>query len=481
MQMLKQGGGNATPPSPQQSGGDLESSLMAPQSPQPQQSQGDPLTAALMNGPAPQQAPQSQQPQQGQQQPPDTPTDMSNPANNAQNAGPVKAGLRHVLAGILQNFSYGAGQSMIKASGGETDAEQAVRLATTAHINAQTQLAQQQANMLPYQPQGPNGPTVYLPQKMYSDIEKQRIANQGKQDVANTNKRYVSTPQGLYDTQTKDANGFPSLTPNSGSGITITPEMTDQYPIPKEFVGRQIKLTDLAALERGAAFQNQMVQTSSGPIMVNRSSAQATPITGPGGQRYSPPALANPREIADVDNPGQTKIVSGAQAMGQPGPNSASVQVPKRAEIAEVPTAIGNQKVAFSTAIAHADLLRQSMAALNNGDVQALNSLSNRFKNEFGVAGPVTAQAIADAYQREVTSVLSKGHMTDSEIASVGKTINPSRQNSAQVDSVLSAYQALAQSKMNQLDQQTQTAVQKSQPKKPGAGFDWSSAPKVKQ
>jgi hypothetical protein len=73
------------------------------------------------------QPPSMQQPQQAQP-----------PANNAQNAGPVKTGLRHVLLGVLQSFSYGAGQAALKASGLETDAEKTARLTTQAHMQADT-------------------------------------------------------------------------------------------------------------------------------------------------------------------------------------------------------------------------------------------------------------------------------------------------------------------------------------------------------
>lgn len=239
--------------------------------PNQQQQQPDPLTASLMNGPSQQQQPQAQ-PDQSQQP----------PANNSQNAGPVKSGLRSVLAQMLSNFSYGAGQSMIKASGGETDAERATRLAQTANLNAHTQLLQQQSQMTPVQPYGPQGPTIYMPAASAAGLMKQIIANQGKTDVAGINKRFVTTPQGLYDTQTRDAQGMPTLIPNSGAGVTITPEMTQQYPIPKEFIGKQIKLTDLSALERGSAFTNQMIQTADGPVVVPKTGpnmAQATPVT----------------------------------------------------------------------------------------------------------------------------------------------------------------------------------------------------------
>lgn len=88
--------------------------------------------------------PSFMQPPQPQQPP---------PANNAENAGPVKAGLRSVLSGVLKSFSYNAGQSMIKAAGGETDAERATRLAQTGYLNAQTDESNQRAQLYGIQSQ----------------------------------------------------------------------------------------------------------------------------------------------------------------------------------------------------------------------------------------------------------------------------------------------------------------------------------------
>jgi len=191
------------------------------------------------------------------------------------------------------------------------------------------------------------------------------------------------------------------------------------------------------------------------------------------------PSLGGIQEIADPNNPGETTFTtkSGAIQSGASGPQSASVQVPRAAAKAEVPTGIGNQKVAFTTAIQHADLLRAAARALNNGDEQTLNALKNRFKDEFGSTGPITASVISDAYGREVTSMLSKGHMTDSEISTVGSTVNPTRQNFAQTDAVLGAYQALAQSKMNMLNQQKTSAIKQSQ--KPNATPNASKGIKI--
>jgi hypothetical protein len=282
--------------------------------------------------------------------------------------------------------------------------------------------------------------------------------------VAGINKRFITVPSvGLYDTQTK------SMIPNTAQGITITPELATKYNLPAEFVGKPLNLQNLASVQRSSVFENTPEMTAEGPIVVNRRTATAVPVKGPGGQRYSPPSMATPQQVADPNNPGQTTFVRKSEAFGQAGPQSASVQVPKQAMKAEVPTKIGDQKVAFTTMIQHAALLREATHALANGDMQTLNALQNKFKTEFGSAGPVTASAIADAYKGEVSNVINKGHITDQGNEKIAHTLEPNRQNYAQMDSVLGAYQSLAQSKMNMLGQQEQSAVNQSQIKKPGA------------
>lgn len=139
----------------------------------------------------------------------------------------------------------------------------------------------------------------------------------------------------------------------------------------------------------------------------------------------------------------------------------------------EVPKNIGDQKVAFNTAISHADLLQKAADALKNGDQQTLNSLSNRFANEFGSAGQVNAQAIANAYSREVTKMLSGGHLTDSEIGATGKTLDPNSQSPEQIKGVLETYKSLAQSKLKNLTDQESAALHRgSQPSAAQQGGD---------
>jgi hypothetical protein len=335
--------------------------------------------------------------------------------------------------------------------------------AQTGALKAQSQLIQT-----------PNGPIplwlakTVLPAQIKGQAETgaAQIGATSRENVAGTQQqtqqqihRYVPTPVGLFDTQTRQ------VIPETENGIVVTPEIAADHNLPKEFIGKPMKLTDLSSIQRSDVFQNVPQMTAQGPIITNRKTSTATPVVGPGGQRYSPPALASPREVADVNNPGQTITMSGAQAIGQPGVQSASVQVPKKAAAAEVPTQIGNLKVAFTTMFQHAELLRQAVKALGNGDQQTLSGLKNRFKNEFGYSGPITAEAIADAYKGEVSNVINKGHITDTGSEKVAHTLNPNKQNYQTMDSVLAAYQSLAQSKMNMLNQQKNAAVNASQPK----------------
>ncbi len=340
---------------------------------------------------------------------------------------------------------------------------------------AQTALTQQQSQLVPTQwgmmppglakillPAGIKSQTAETVQGMKGQTAEsvQQQKGQTAESVAGINKRFIPVEGvGLFDTNSR------TVVPGTSSSVTITPEIAKDYSLPPEFQGKPMKLSDLNAFR----FQNVPEMTAQGPVIINRNTATAKPVSGPEGQRYSPPAMAGPQQVADPNNPGQTTFVSKGQSFGMAGPQSASVQVPRQAMKAEVPTKIGDQKVAFTTMIQHAALLREATHALANGDMQTLNGLENRFKNEFGSAGPITASAIADAYKGEVSNVINKGHITDQGNERIAHSLDPNKQNYAQMDSVLGAYQSLAQSKMNMLGKQTKSAVAASQPTKRNA------------
>jgi hypothetical protein len=324
--------------------------------------------------------------------------------------------------------------------------------------------------------QTPNGPIpawlakTVLPAQIKGAAETgaAQIGATSRENVAGTQQqtqqqihRYIPVPGvGLFDTQTRQA------IPETEQGITITPEIAKDHNLPDSFIGKPMSLQQLAAVQRSDVFQNAPMMTAQGPVVVNRKTSTATPVTGPGGQQYSPPALASPREVADVNNPGQTITMSGGQAIGQPGVQSASVQVPKKAAEAEVPTQIGNQKVAFTTAIQHADLLGQVATALKNGDVRTLAGLKNRFKTEFGATNLNDFNVVANAYNNEINKILGGGNATIEDLKTSGATL-PSNANIDTLMSAIGNYKKLAQSKMNMLDKQKQNAINQSQPNKP--------------
>lgn len=205
-------------------------------------------------------------------------------------------------------------------------------------------------------------------------------------------------------------------------------------------------------------------------------------------QRGASFAQNRPEEVVrDPNNPGVVTYAPASEAMAQglQAPQSAGTVAAKKTLTSATSGPIAQQSTAFQTAIQHGQLLRTAITALSNGDQTTLNSLKNKFKAEFGVSGPITAEAIADAYGREITSVLSKGHMTDSEIGTVGRTLNVNRQSPQQSLAVIDAYTNLAQSKMNILQQQTQRGMQ-GKPNFPQSGANVNDligkyAPKPKQ
>lgn len=303
-----------------------------------------------------------------------------------------------------------------------------------------------------------------------------RLGIAGKQaDITKTQAETAALPakQALEEAQTlasryKEDPGSGALidlqtmqTVNGGNLIPVqSKELAGVLNVP---VGTKVPIARAQKAATLLATGATTVPTDEGVFDYNRITGNMKKLGGNPRNVFSPANRFG--EFVDPNDPQNTVITTYGQAakQGMSGTKSTGFKVEQRAGLQEVPTKIGDQKVAFTTAIQHADLLRQAVRGLANGDQQTLNDLKNRFKNEFGSSGPVTAQAVADAYQREVTSILSKGHMTNEEIRSVGKTLNPNKQNWNQIDSVLGAYQSLAQSKMNMLNQQKTSAIKQSQ------------------
>lgn len=166
-------------------------------------------------------------------------------------------------------------------------------------------------------------------------------------------------------------------------------------------------------------------------------------------------------QITDPDRPGEFiyKPVGQAARDKSSSAQSASGTVPKKV-LEWATTGKGGEEInSFNTALQHADLLKEAAIRLQNGDTRWLNDKKNEFKSAFGDPNLTTARAIANAYSREVTKMLSSGHMTDSEIGSAEATL-PLDANIETIESVLDAYKALAGSKMQQRYNQYQQGLQ---------------------
>lgn len=204
------------------------------------------------------------------------------------------------------------------------------------------------------------------------------------------------------------------------------------------------------------------INTEEGVYDYNRNTGQKTRLGANPRNVFAPQNRII--QVADPDHPGQTMYVTAGTAVNQgyAGTQSASLVVPKNVLKWATTGEGGKMAGAFNTAMQHADLLEQALTALGNGDTRALNSMKNSFKTAFGSSDMTNFQAIANAYSREITKMLSAGHLTDSEISSAEATL-PANASPEQIQGAIQAYRALAGSKMNILYDQFQKGM-KGQP-----------------
>ncbi|HEY1965414.1 MAG TPA: hypothetical protein VGG59_10810 [Acidobacteriaceae bacterium] len=250
------------------------------------------------------------------------------------------------------------------------------------------------------------------------------------------------------------------------SRVEVTPEFGREWGIPQEYWGKQMKLTELASFNRSLGSTQTVVPSEYGAVLANKLTGKGTLITDSGGQPIRPVSWGQIEEAPDEANPGQTHYVLKGNLQGQPGMGSASYQVPLQVAKAEAPTKIGDQMVAFDAMIKHGRMLLTAARALQNDDQQTLNGIQNIFHNEFGGSGPVTAEAIADAYKGEVSYVLNKGHLTDTGNEKVAHTLDPTHQSPQQISDVVAAYLNLAQAKMDAVTGQAEAAITRATPQK---------------
>lgn len=103
-------------------------------------------------------------------------------------------------------------------------------------------------------------------------IKTAQIGAEAKENVADTGAdvkrelgRYKAVPGvGLFDTTTQQ------VIPGTAQGVILTADMAKSYDIPQDFIGKPVKLTDLAAKERADNGNLALTQGAKGPALVNK-------------------------------------------------------------------------------------------------------------------------------------------------------------------------------------------------------------------
>ena len=389
--------------------------------------------------------------------------------NTGQPTRPVSRGdaTLEFLGNFLSNMSAGLAQSghgpgaNLRGAGAAMQAPyqralQGYQLGQQQQLQ-ESQIAEQQARtaQLSNIVQTPYGP---MSQGLAMKVLPAAIGKEGKVEAAQAQKRFMSTPFGMFDAQSGTYVGGPS----GSNAVQVTPAIAEDYSLPKELVGKTITPQTLAQFMRSQAVGTRTVMGAEGPAMVSTIGPNRGQTTNLGlGNPAAAARMAGPVQVADPNNPGQTKWMTARDAvrMGMAGPGSASVTVPRQVMNWATSGKGGEEINAFNTALQHADLLEQAAVALHNGDQRTLAGLNNRMKTEFGSADVTNFQVIANAYTREVTKMLSSGHMTDQEVAQQGATL-PANASPEQIIGAVNSYRALATSKMNMRYNQYQQGLQ---------------------
>lgn len=253
--------------------------------------------------------------------PPVPPTPPNNPSQPS--ADPQQQRLQGVK-GYLSNILYGVGEGMKAHLGMETDAQKQQRIFTQSlqqqkfnldQQNIQSEILQRAAQVKQMQS------LVTMPggYQVPFALAKPYLEAQAKVTAAQIGKRFVVQPNvGMWDTQ---AEGGPKILPGSDAqGVTVTPDIANEYHMPQQMVGTHVPLGQFASYERAGAMW--------APNVTNRQEV---------------------KEVSDPNNPGSTQLVtvpvsSTAQRVS---PTGGAVTTPGQAAAPNiVPSAPNQNKVA---------------------------------------------------------------------------------------------------------------------------------------
>lgn len=152
-------------------------------------------------------------------------------------------------------------------------------------------------------------------------------------------------------------------------------------------------------------------------------------------------------------NPAVTAAIMGRVYEMNPGYDAKQYQAANRAVTAFDTGKQGDQVRSFNTSIAHLNTLQQLAGALGNGDIKAVNSISNTFKDQFGKPAPTNFDAAKNIVGDEIIKAIigGGGALADRENAQN----QVSRANSpAQLAGVIQTYKNLMAGQLVSLKKQ---------------------------
>lgn len=231
--------------------------------------------------------------------------------------------------------------------------------AAVQNQQAEAQLKTAQAGQLQNTIQTPLGPmNPALAEKMFAA----QAGAQSKVEAAGVQKRYIPTPSGLYDTQTK------SMAAGQAGGVTVTKDIASQYNIPEQLIGKNIPISQFASMERGGAMDMATVQGAAGPAIVQKTTGKVTPLN------LGPPSMGG---LAIVSGDNGIQYVPKSQAVGQtPG---AALGATERVNVQKNDVALQNAIPRVKGMLENSGVLSSmidagkiSLAVGANGDLQAV-------------------------------------------------------------------------------------------------------------
>lgn len=181
--------------------------------------------------------------------------------------------------------------------------------------------------------------------------------------------------------------------------------------------------------------------------------------TQPGIARAQAFAMFRPVKIVDDD--GNEHYQYAGEAIKSGANTAGSMNFKTAAAMAKFMTSGkgGNTMTAYRTATDHLDLLGQAADALDNGDVQSINRLSNAWKEQTGQAGPTNFNSVKAMLSGELANVAKVTGATDSEIATAKEQINRAA-SPEQLRGVIETNQDLMDQKAKEMFEQYQSGMQ---------------------